>query len=116
MIHSPATKRSSQLSGEQRAMLHSMLEEQRRFRIEQLAEAVPRPGTMSDAELEVRETVRRGAQLALADVEAALDRMRNGTYGICVHCGARLPAARLEVVPQAASCMPCQRRADIASG
>ncbi len=69
---------------------------------------------MSEAELEVHETVLHGAQLALADVEAALDRMRLGTYGTCVHCGTPLPAERLEVLPQAALCMPCQRRADVA--
>jgi len=113
MIHSPAAGRSITLTGEHLVMLHDMLEEQRRFRIEQLTEAPPPPRTMSEAELEVRETILHGAQLALADVEAALDRMRHGTYGRCVHCGDQLPSERLEVVPQAALCMPCQRRADV---
>jgi DnaK suppressor protein len=92
-----------------------MLEEQRQFRIDQLTEAAPEPWTMSEAELEIRETILRGAQLALADVESALDRMRLGTYGKCVHCGSQLPTERLEVVPQAALCMPCQQRADVHS-
>ena len=114
MIHSPA-KRTTALAGDQLTMLHDMLEEQRRFRIEQLTEPTPPPWTMSPAELEVRETILHGAQLALADVESALDRMRHGTFGKCVHCGTQLPAERLEVVPQAALCMPCQRRADVVS-
>lgn len=111
MIHTPAAPTT--LSGDQFAMLHDMLEEQRRFRLDQLTEPAPEPWTMSEAELEIRETILHGAQLALADVEAALDRMRLGTYGKCVHCGTQLPAERLEVVPQAALCMPCQQRADL---
>lgn len=114
MIQTPAVPSlNGDLSAEQLAMLHDMLEEQRRFRIEQLTAPAPEPGTMSDAEREIRETILHGAQLALADVEAALDRMRHGTYGSCVHCAQRLPSERLEVVPQAALCMPCQQRADI---
>ncbi|HEY7049666.1 MAG TPA: TraR/DksA family transcriptional regulator [Jatrophihabitantaceae bacterium] len=115
MIHSPAARPTRALSGEQFVMLHHMLEEQRRFRIEQLTEPPPQPWTMSEAEFEVHEAILHGAQLALADVQAALDRMRQGTYGKCVHCGVQLPAARLEVVPQAALCMECQQRADLAS-
>ena len=114
MIHSPAAQPIRALSGAQQAMLHDMLQQQRRFRIEQLTEPTPEPWAMSEAELEVRETILHGAQLALADVEAALDRMRHGTYGKCVHCGTRLPATRLEVLPQAALCMECQQRADFA--
>jgi len=105
--------KSAALRGNQIAMLRNMLDEQRRFRIDQLTEPAPPPGTMSQPELEVREAVLSSAQLALADVEAALDRMRSGTYGSCVHCGRQLPIERLEVVPQAALCMPCQQRADV---
>jgi DnaK suppressor protein len=110
MIHTPAAPTT--LSGDQLEMLQDMLEEQRRFRIDQLTEPAPAPRTMTEVELEIRETILRGAQLALADVESALDRMRLGTYGTCVHCGTRLPSERLEVVPQAALCMACQQRAD----
>jgi DnaK suppressor protein len=112
MIRRTAAGSTTTLSGQQLMMLHDMLQEQRRFRVEQLSEPPPEPWTMSAAELEVRENVLHSGQLALADVEAALDRMRNGRYGRCVHCGTQLPAERLEVVPQAALCMSCQRRAD----
>jgi RNA polymerase-binding transcription factor len=105
--------KSAALRGEQLAMLRHMLDQQRLFRIDQLTEPTPAPGTMSQPELEVREAVMHSAQLALADVEAALDRMRTGAYGWCVHCSVQLPIERLEVVPQAALCMPCQRRADV---
>jgi DnaK suppressor protein len=107
--------KSAALRGDQLTMLHDMLDEQRRFRIDQLTEPAPQPGTMSQPELEVHEAVLSSAQLALADVEAALDRMRTGKYGWCVHCGRQLPIERLDVVPQAALCRPCQQRADVAA-
>ena len=110
MIRTPAAPIT--LSGDQLAMLHDMLHEQQQFRLDQLTEPAPAPWTMSEAELEIRETILHGAQLALADVQSALDRMRLGTYGTCVHCGAQLPTERLEIVPQAALCMSCQQRAD----
>jgi DnaK suppressor protein len=46
----------------------------------------------------------------VADIDAALARMDNGTYGTCVDCGDRVPEARLDVHPQAARCVACQTR------
>jgi DnaK suppressor protein len=49
------------------------------------------------------------ARRALADTTEALKRMVDGTYGICQHCGRRIPVERLEILPQARFCVPCQR-------
>jgi RNA polymerase-binding transcription factor DksA len=38
-------------------------------------------------------------QDAVYEVEEALNRIRNGTYGVCELTGKRIPAARLEAVP-----------------
>ena len=46
----------------------------------------------------------------VADIDAALARMDNGTFGTCVDCGDRVPEARLDVHPQAARCVACQTR------
>ena len=46
----------------------------------------------------------------VADIDAALARMHDGTYGTCVDCGGFIPEARLEVHPQAARCVTCQTR------
>lgn len=46
----------------------------------------------------------------IAEIDAALARMDNGTYGTCVDCGDRVPEARLDVHPQAARCIACQTR------
>lgn len=43
----------------------------------------------------------------LAQVNAALQRMNNGTYGVCVACGQEINVARLEARPYAAKCIDC---------
>jgi len=48
----------------------------------------------------------------LARVENALERMRNGEYGLCEHCGQNIPLARLTALPYATLCIKCQREAE----
>jgi RNA polymerase-binding transcription factor DksA len=38
----------------------------------------------------------------------ALERVREGAYGICQGCGRRIPRRRLQAVPTATLCVPCQ--------
>ena len=42
---------------------------------------------------------------ALDDVEAAIVRLRDGTYGICEVCGKPIGSARLEAMPAARLCI-----------
>ena len=46
----------------------------------------------------------------LADVEAALTRIRNGVYGVCIDCGGPVARDRLHVYPTAKRCIDCQSR------
>ena len=46
----------------------------------------------------------------LRALEAAQRRIDEGTYGICVDCGADTGYARLLAEPDAARCIECQRR------
>jgi RNA polymerase-binding protein DksA len=46
----------------------------------------------------------------LDDVERALKRIDNGTYGICINCGNQISAARLEFRPESAYCVGCKTR------
>lgn len=46
----------------------------------------------------------------LAEVEAALQRLRDGKYGICVRCGKPINPERLSAIPTAACCVRCQAR------
>ncbi|HEY9381391.1 MAG TPA: TraR/DksA family transcriptional regulator, partial [Burkholderiales bacterium] len=44
----------------------------------------------------------------LQAIEAALARIADGSYGICVQCGNEIEPARLKVQPTAIRCMRCQ--------
>ena len=41
------------------------------------------------------------------DLDAALARLDDGTYGICIVCGLSIPAARLEARPSATTHVTC---------
>jgi len=45
----------------------------------------------------------------LAAVDAALARLDDGTYGLCVRCGRPIAPERLDALPWAAHCIDCQR-------
>ncbi|MGI9379849.1 MAG: TraR/DksA family transcriptional regulator [Methyloligellaceae bacterium] len=40
-------------------------------------------------------------------IQVALDRIANGTYGICVSCEQPISTERLEAVPHASRCRNC---------
>jgi RNA polymerase-binding transcription factor DksA len=48
----------------------------------------------------------------LRDIEAALLRIAQGSYGTCIDCEAEIPRERLEVTPSAIRCIPCQDHVD----
>ena len=47
------------------------------------------------------------ARVHLAEIEAALARVQNGTYCRCESCGAPIARARLEARPTARTCITC---------
>ena len=62
-----------------------------------------------ESRTQVRLLVRTAGLAALADIEAALNRMRLGCYGRCPSCDIAIELERLEILPMVALCMPCQR-------
>lgn len=46
-----------------------------------------------------------------ADIEQALVKIDEGTYGKCESCGKEIPAERLEAVPAATLCVDCKQKA-----
>jgi len=45
----------------------------------------------------------------LYHIDEALGRLKDGTYGICCACAAKVKKARLEVVPHARLCIECKK-------
>ncbi len=41
-------------------------------------------------------------------IESALSRIKNGRYGVCMRCGKKIPAERLEAIPYALMCIDCK--------
>jgi RNA polymerase-binding transcription factor DksA len=58
---------------------------------------------------EVLEELGEAGQTELAAVDAALDRLADGTYGNCVKCGSAIDRARLDAVPHTLFCQDCAR-------
>lgn len=52
------------------------------------------------AELEARE---------LSQIERAVARMKQGTYGVCEGCQIKIPVTRLNALPYITTCIQCQR-------
>jgi RNA polymerase-binding transcription factor DksA len=50
------------------------------------------------------------AERRLWEVEEALARVADGSYGYCVDCDTRIPLERLRALPAAAKCVGCSRR------
>lgn len=57
--------------------------------------------------LEVVAALEDEAAAELAAVELALERIEDGTFGICTSCGEPVGAARLAARPAAATCVKC---------
>lgn len=82
------------------------LDDERRFRLEQLAgldsqhPSIHRHSTVNKA-------LRLAAMTALREIDAAIARMDDGRYGLCVSCSQPLPDARLDVLPMAPLYMSC---------
>ena len=48
------------------------------------------------------------ARRALFEVDSALERLADGSYGRCGDCGGSIAPERLEVLPEARLCTPCK--------
>ena len=59
------------------------------------------------AELEARE---------LTQIEKAIARITQGTYGLCEMCQTKIPIARLNALPYSTTCVDCQREMELYPG
>src|SRR3954468_1107954 len=52
------------------------------------------------------------ARHVVDEIDAALARMKKGTYGVCSYAGRKIPVERLEAIPWADVCVDCKARAE----
>ncbi|MGW4601042.1 TraR/DksA family transcriptional regulator [Streptomyces sp. NPDC004457] len=115
--HQTIGQSTTHLSDEDLAALRRHLREQRVFRREQLLQlagpvtsrAEDRLQRQAAAQIEVRVKLAASARMVLADVEAALRRMDDGSYGACHLCRHPIDRERLMIVPQCRYCVRCQQ-------
>jgi len=83
------------------------------LRIEYLADSVDRVSSSSDREI----TVQRLDTITglIRDVESALLRIQEGSYGFSEQCDSPIQPRRLDVVPWARLCINCQSQAEVAT-
>jgi DnaK suppressor protein len=58
---------------------------------------------------EVDESLEVNAEQLVREIDAALARIEDGTYGTCARCGNPIPEERLAAVPYAVLCVSCKR-------
>ena len=70
------------------------------------------PGDMATAtfERELDATLEGNEERVVAAIDAALQRIEDGTYGTCASCGQPIGAERLEALPWTTQCIDCKRK------
>jgi len=61
-------------------------------------------------ELERRLAMEKQIREQLAEMEHALHKFEENTYGLCENCGKPIDPARLEALPQAKLCLSCMAK------
>lgn len=98
------------------AQLKSRLEELggRLHRIEDHLQQPPDPDwndNAIEAEMdEVLEGLGQAGATEINAINAALQRISKGTYGVCVRCGNKIAEERLDTLPQTSVCRTCARQ------
>ncbi len=107
----------SRLLEERRRILAAIdyLHEENRGSLEEEAEEVPLDDHLAETatvtlDREIDYTLEENAAHVLAAIDAALERIDQGTYGICSTCGRPIDTERLQALPYASQCIDCKRR------
>jgi DnaK suppressor protein len=92
------------------APIRAELDLMRRLRAEQVAALGAADPEASDAGPDRRgaTSLRTAAESALADIDAALERIEVGSYGTCAECREQIPDARLHALPEIPYCAACR--------
>ncbi len=78
--------------------------------IQKTPDALDEVQLAGERELAIRNLDRESSMLR--NVRAALARIADGSYGVCLHCEEDIKPKRLEAVPWAPYCIRCQEAAD----
>ncbi len=109
MTKTELNKYKAQLEAKQ-AELSGGLRNREGIAIEKTADALDEVQLAGERELAIRNLDREAS--LLRQVRLALARFADGSYGVCLHCDEDISPKRLNAVPWASYCLPCQEAAD----
>ncbi|MBN2720653.1 MAG: TraR/DksA C4-type zinc finger protein [Proteobacteria bacterium] len=68
------------------------------------------PADMADSSYAADYSLARGETLnsRIREIDEAVERIRDGSYGVCIECGELIPEGRLQVRPVARYCAHCK--------
>ncbi|MDG4797476.1 TraR/DksA family transcriptional regulator [Micromonospora sp. WMMD1082] len=66
--------------------------------------------TGDPAEAHTKAALIAATRQSLEQITGALRRLAAGSYGSCERCGTAIPPERLEILPHARFCVPCQQK------
>jgi RNA polymerase-binding protein DksA len=61
---------------------------------------------------EIDYTLEENSEQVLRAIDGALERIDEGTFGICATCGQPISEERLEAIPYATQCIDCRRKGE----
>jgi DnaK suppressor protein len=61
---------------------------------------------------EIDYSLEENSEQVLRSIDAALQRIDDGTYGTCETCGQPISEERLEAIPYATQCIDCRRKGE----
>jgi len=105
-------------------LLYHRLEDERKRLIERLETDCPAVGQQQNGNGHKSEdeaatesldswrqmALEKGLRVQMADIEHALRKIKEGTYGLCDICGQSIAPERLEALPWANLCLSCKTR------
>jgi DnaK suppressor protein len=109
MTTSDLNKYRNVLQAKQAELLH-MIRNRDGIVIEKCPDSLDEVQYATERELAIR-SLDRDSNL-LRNVRAALDRIEEGSFGVCLHCDEDISPKRLAAVPSTAFCIVCQEIAD----
>ena len=83
------------------------------IRIQRAADPIDMTQQAAEREMAMQ-NLHRGAAL-VRQLQSAIERIDDGSYGFCLHCEEPISPKRLKAVPWAEFCISCQETADLSN-
>lgn len=76
----------------------------------EISHAPTHMGNIANSNPDVNIALAANEETILEEVEAALERIENGSFGQCEDCGHDVSGQRLDAIPYTSVCAPCARQ------